>query len=61
MLDDELRDVLDGAPLGVHQEVGLPIERFAFRQELAYPRPRVQRLKQRPVRLVTDPFPERFR
>ena len=61
MLDDELRDVFDGAHFRVHQEVGLPIERVAFRQELANARLRIRRLKQGPVRLVADPLPERFR
>ena len=61
LMNDVMDDFLDGTQFCVHQHVGATVERFAFGQQLTNLRQRVRRLKQGTVRLVLDPFPDRFR
>ena len=60
-MHDVLRDFFDGTNLGVDQNIGLAIKRFAHREQLANFCFRIVSLQKRPVRLRSDAFPNYLR
>ncbi len=57
LVQDLVRHFLDGPRFGVHEDVGLPIERLTFREEPAYLVERVGTMEKWPMGLVAHPVP----
>jgi hypothetical protein len=57
MMQNMVRDFLDGSHFGIHQHIGLPVERFTRGEQSANSPGRIGIIQQGAISLMADAFP----